>query len=386
MKKTPVCRALSAFALVAMLSALTPVLSAQSPGLVIGTLTAVTGDSVTVRTDAGNFRQIQVPAMASVLRVAPGQRDLSSADPISLKELATGDRILIKFATDGASSPERVVQIVAVKQSDVAQKQQRESEEWQKQGISGLVKSVDAGAGIVVLTSGAGVTAKSVTVHIRSATVLRRYAPGSTRFVDARPAPLDAIRVGDQMRARGEKNAAVDEISADEVVSGTFRSIAGIVSAIDVTGSKLIVKDLATKKQVTILFTPDAHLRRLPDMMARIIAGRLSGTAPSGGFGGFPAGGPPPGTFGGQGGPPPGGLPSEGPPFDIQQMLNHAPAIGLADLQKGEAVMVVSGEGEHEVKAITLLTGVEPLLQSPDAGRNLLSNWAVSSGSDLSTQ
>ena len=389
MKKNLFCRGSCWFALAPTLSVFAfvgMVVSALPPGRLIGTVTSIDPDSLTVRTDAGDSRQIQVSATTSVLRVSPGQKDLSAAEPISLRELAIGDRILVKFANDGTGSLESVVQIVAIKQSDVARKQQEESEEWQKNGVSGLVKSVDPTAGIVVLTSGAGVMAKSVKVHILSRTVLKRYAPASTRFDQARPAPLDAIRVGDQMRARGEKNAEGTEVNAEEVVSGSFRSVAGTISALDVAGAKVAVKDLATKKPVTILFTPEAQLHRLPEMMARIIAARLTGNSLSGGFGGFAGGSSPSGGFGGQGGPPPGAMPGAGPPGDIQQMLNHAPVIQLANLRKGEAVMVVASQGEHEVKAIILLAGVEALLQSPDASRNLLSNWSISSGSDASTQ
>ena len=58
-------------------------------------------------------------------------------------------------------------------------------------------------------------------------------------------------------------------------------------------------------------------------------------------------------------------------------MLSRAPAIQLADLKKGEAVMLVSTQGTAEVTAITLLAGVEPLLEAPAASRDLLANWSV---------
>jgi len=64
----------------------------------------------------------------------------------------------------------------------------------------------------------------------------------------------------------------------------------------------------------------------------------------------------------------------------MSQVLDRAPAVKLADLQKGEAVMLVSTEGTNEVTAIKLLAGVEPLLESPDASRNLLANWSMGSG------
>ena len=62
-------------------------------------------------------------------------------------------------------------------------------------------------------------------------------------------------------------------------------------------------------------------------------------------------------------------------------MISRAPAIHLTDLQKGDAIMLVSTQGTSDVKAITLLSGVEPLLQSSAATQNLLlCGWSMSSG------
>jgi hypothetical protein len=166
------------------------------------------------------------------------------------------------------------------------------------------------------------------------------------------------VKAGDQFRARGQKNADGTEIDATEAVSGSFRNISGTVSSVDAANSTVTIKDLATKKNVTVKVTPDAEMRRLPDMMARMIAARLKGTMPTG------AGTP---TMAAR---------QQGSP----QVLQRAPAIKLADLKKGEAVMLVSTEGANEVTAIKLLAGVEPLLESPEASRNLLANWSMGGG------
>ncbi len=60
-------------------------------------------------------------------------------------------------------------------------------------------------------------------------------------------------------------------------------------------------------------------------------------------------------------------------------MLSRAPAIQLADLKKGDAIMLVSTDGTTDVTAITLLAGVEPLLEAP-AASSLLSNWSMGGG------
>ena len=366
---------------------------AQAAGRYLGTVTAISGNTLTVKTDAGEVHQVAVPDTASLKQVEPGQKDLSQAKTIQFSDLANGDRVLVRIDPNATGATPQAAQIIAIKQADVAAKQQQEREDWQRRGAGGLVKSVDAGAGVILLTTGAGPTAKTVTVHTTKATVLKRYSPGSVRFDDAQPAPLDAIHAGDQLRARGEKNADGTEMTADEVVSGSFRNISGTVTSIDAANSTLVVKDLITKKQVSVHVSADAQMRRLPEGMAQLLAARLKGGAAPGGQGGgsgqvrqassasggqggqasYGGGGRARGQWaGGQGG-----------SSDPQQALNRAPSIKIADLKKGEAVMVVSTQGADEVSAITLLAGVEPLLQAPES-QNLLANWSMggSGGAD----
>jgi hypothetical protein len=42
--------------------------------------------------------------------------------------------------------------------------------------------------------------------------------------------------------------------------------------------------------------------------------------------------------------------------------------------------MLVATDGTSEVSAITLLAGVEPLLEAPAASQNLLANWSMNGG------
>jgi hypothetical protein len=359
----------------------------------VGTISAISGDTLTIKSDAGDSRQIQIPAAAVLKRVAPGQKDLSTAETIQLTDLAAGDRVLVKLDPNANGSTPQALQIIAIKQTDLAQKQQQDLSDWQRNGVGGLVKSVDAASGVVMLTTGAGPTAKTVTVRIGKNTSLKRYTSSSIRFSDAQPASLDAVHPGDQFRAKGQKNADGTEIDATEVVSGSFRNISGTVSSIDSGTSTVTVKDLGTKKNVTIHITHDAEMRKLPDMMARMIAARLKGTGaapqaggPSGGTVAARHEGAPPrtGNENGQGAPGAGGPGGQWagrrPGGDMEQVLGRAPAIQLSDLQKGEAVMLVTTDGTNDVTAIKLLAGVEPLLESPDASRNLLANWSMGGG------
>lgn len=351
---------------IALLSAAT-VLVAQAPTRFVGTITAISGNTLTVKTDADGAHQVNVPATAVLKRIAPGQKDLSAAETIPFSDLAIGDRALVKLDPGAPAGTEVALQIIAVKQADLALKQQKDREDWQQHGVGGLVKSVDTSSGVILLTSGAGATAKIITVNTTRATIFKRYAPDSVRFDAALPAPITSISAGDQLRARGTKNADGTEIAAEEVVSGSFRNVSGMIQSLDATSSTLVVKDLATKKLVTIHITTDAQMRRLPEMMAKMLAARLKGST-GGGAAPSQHSGTGSETGSGRGG------------GDPQQMLNHAPAIQLADLKKGDAVMVVSTAGTTEVTAITLLAGVEPLLEAPAASQDLLSNWSMNTG------
>jgi hypothetical protein len=346
-----------------------PMARAQAPASrFLGTITAINGDTLTVKPAQGDARQVEVPSTTELKRVEPGQTNLSSAVAMTFSELAVGDRVLVNLDPNATGPAPQAVRVVAIKQQDVAKKQQEETDAWQH-GVGGLVKSVDASGGTIVLTSGAGPTLKTITVHVAASTMLKRYASGSVRFEEATAAPIAAIQAGDQLRARGQKNADGTDITADEVVSGGFRNISGTVTSVDVANTNLVVRDLATKKQVTIHIAAESQMRRIPDRMAQMLAARLKGMAAGGNGGGRAqsAGGAANGDAGAQRG---GG--------DPQQFLNRAPAIQLADLQKGEAVMVVSTQGASDVTAITLLAGVEPLLEAP-ASQDLLANWSMGS-------
>ena len=233
-----------------------------------------------MKTDAGDQRQFDVPAEAVIKRIAPGEKDLSKAETMAFTDLAVGDRVLVKMDAGATAPTPQAAQIIAVKAADLAQKQQKDRDAWQHNGVAGLVKSVDPATGAITLTTGAGATAKTVTVHTGKSTVLKRYAPGSVRYDQAQPAPMDAIHPGDQLRARGQKNADGSEINAEEVVSGSFRNIAGTITSLDAANSTFVVKDLATRKQVTVHIAPDAQMRRLPERMAQMLATRLKGGTP----------------------------------------------------------------------------------------------------------
>ncbi len=363
------------WATVAILTLASIQLAAQAPARFIGTITATGDNQLTVKTDAGQTYNVTAAANIDIKRIAPGERDLSKAEAIPFSDLAVGDRALVKLDPNAPAGTMQAEQIIAIKKSDVAERQEQEREAWQRHGVGGLVKSVDSATGTIVVTTGAGPTLKTVTVHTNDKTVLKRYAEGSIRYADAKPAPLNAIQPGDQLRARGEKSPDGAEVAATEVVSGTFRNISGLVSSINREAGTFVVKDLLTKKDVTIQVPQTAQMRRLPDNMAKMIGAQLKSEEAD--HRATPT----------QGAPAMERMHGQGRPSELQAVLSKAPVIQLADLKKGEAVMLVSTQGTNEVTAITLLAGVEPLLQAPAESQNLLSNWSMgTSGTEAAAQ
>jgi hypothetical protein len=367
----------------------------------VGTIKSISGTTIVLTTDAGSELKISLPADVKYLRVPPGSKDLKEAVPIQLSDLQEGDRVLVrnKPSDDGASLVATTV--IAMKKADISAKQTHEREDWQRRGIGGLVKSTDPAAGVVTIGTTTAAGPKDVEVHVSSTAVLRRYAPNSVKFDDAKPSSLAEIRPGDQLRARGTKSEDGSSFTADEIVTGTFRNIAGTVDAVDAGAGTLTVKDLASNKAVQVKITSDSQVRKLPQPIAERIAMRLKGIAPDAAGaangaakpGAPPAAGAPPGggaqgsqggAGGGMGGPPRNGG------GDIQQMLSRLPASTLGDFQKGDAVMIVAttGQSDSAAVAITVLGGVEPLLQaSPQGQASILTPWTLNSGGgDAGTQ
>ena len=356
--------------------------AAQAPSAArpVGTIKSISGNNIILTTDAGSEVTIQVQDGARLLRVEPGQKDLKEAVTMQLQDLVPGDRILVRgqLAADGKTV--LATSVIAMKKADIAEKQAREREDWQRHGTAGLVSSVDAAANSIVISLPSVGEKKAVTIHLTKDTILRRYSPDSIKFDDAKPAPLDQIKPGDQLRARGTRSADGNELTAVEVVSGTFRNLSGRISAIDAAASSITLQDLATKKSVTVKITADSQVRKLPPPMAQRIAVRLKGSATEASAAGGPgnsAQGMRPGAAGGAGGQ---GRNGSGG-GDLQQAISRVPAATLADFQKGDAVMIVATEGGPNglPSVITLLGGVEPILEaSPNSSAaTILSPWSL---------
>jgi Domain of unknown function (DUF5666) len=352
---------------------------------ILGTIKSIEGSTVTVTNDAGTDSKVTVSDTTKLVRVPPGSKDLSQAVVIPLTEFHPGDRVLVSVRCAGDSSPCEASRIVAMKKSDITDKQAQEREAWRR-GIGGLVKSMDAGQGTITIGTVTAAGKKDITVEVAKSTIVRRYAPGSVKFDDAKASALAEIQPGDQLRARGVRSADGSSFTADEIVTGAFLNIAGTISAMDAGAGTISVTDLATKKAELVKVGQDTQLRKLPANMAQMIAMRLKGGAGgpqgSGAAGGGAAASAPGTASSGAAGIPGGGPGRTG--GDFQQLLSRLPATPLTDFQKGDAVMIVATGSlkDAQVTAITILGGVEALLQgtTQEQASSILSPWSLSSG------
>ncbi len=360
----------------------------------VGTIKTIQADSIVVAAESGGEVTAQLTGSTKILRVPPGEKDLKKATALEAQDLQAGDRVLVRgqASANGDAHTITALSVIVMKQADVAAKQQHDRDEWQKRGVGGLVTTVDAPTGTIAISSGGTGATKSIAIHISKDTVLRRYAPDSVKFDDAKPAPIGQIKAGDQLRALGTRNADGSEVSAEEVVSGAFRNIAGTIKSIDAASNTMTVQDAISKSPVVVKVSSDSQMKKLPAEMAQRIAMRLKGPAAGGGTGDQQGThGQVQGAGGGQSTPASGGgaragtdsgrgQGGNGPP-DFQRMLSRLPNSTLADLQKGDAVMIVSTEGTDSgaVTAITLLAGVDAILTAAPnrSAYSLLSPWSL---------
>ncbi len=321
----------------------------------------------------------------------PGETDTKKAAKIALSDIGEGDRLV---ASGQASADQKSMEartILIMSKSDVAEVQKKEQEDWQKRGTTGTVTAIDPAAKTLTIKVGS----REVTVQPSDKTGYHRYSLDSAKFADAKPSTFAEIKMGDQVRVLGDKTPDGATIKAEQIVAGTFRQLAATIESIDSATGEMKVKDLATKKPLTIKVDADSTMKKLEPQMANMLAMRYApgrggqgGPGAGAGDGAARGGGGMPRPEGARGGGPGGGGPGGGRfgggrGGDIGQMLDRLPAIHLADLKTGDAIMVSTTQGSDPTKvtAIMLLAGVEPLLTaSPSAMRDIMSGWNLGGG------
>jgi hypothetical protein len=360
---------------------------------VIGEITTVDSAAkhFTVKGDDGSNYTVTLEDGTSYLRLPLGEKDLKKAEKITLSDVSVGDRLLARGPLPEGSKTLPAKTVVIMTKGDLAKKQAQDRVDWQRRGIAGTVVSINPdGKEITINTHGRD--AKDIVIDTSTAG-FRRYAADSVRFADTKQSSFAELHPGDAVRALGNKSEDGLHYKAEELVSGSFQTIAATVNSADAAAGEVQVTDLQTKKIITVKTNQGSMLRRLPEAMATMLARR---TRPDGGTPG--AGGPADGAgrggaeaatggrgdSGGPGGPGGRGGFGGGAGGDLQQVLDRAPQLSLSELKKGDALIVSSsksGDGSA-ITAITLVAGVEPFLAAaPRTGGQVnLGSWNLDVG------
>jgi hypothetical protein len=385
----------------------------------IGAIKAISGTSITLTPDSGPEVTVAVQPTTRLLRIAPGEKNLKNATPLQLQDLQVGDRILVGGQASEDAKSIAAATIVVMARTDLEAQHQQELQDWQKRGMGGLVSSVDPAAGTVTISVSNLMGKKAIVIHISKDTVIRRYAPDSNKIEDAKSSSIQGIKVGDQLRARGDRSADGTELTAEEIVTGVFRNILGTINSVDASSGEITVQDLLSKKPVTVKVAGTSELHKLTLEAAQGFLRRLKGGsgiagmpgsgeagsgssgpaaspaaarsgptssaqgAPAAGSGGeaWRGGSGASGSGAGAGGPSGAGGGARGGGLDFQQILIHQPTIAVADLHKGDEVVILATEGTPNSTStvITLGAGIEPILQAaPSASQAMtLAPWSL---------
>jgi ribosomal protein S17 len=331
-----------------------------------GTVKSTSATGLTLTTTAGQDVTVAVPDAAKVLVVAPGSKDLKSATSGTLSDVTPGDKVLVTMTPGGDAA----ARVILMKAQAIAATHANEEEAWTKGG-GGIVKSVDPTAGAIVIASGL----KTVTVTVTPQTIVRRYSGESVRFADAKVSNIGEIQKGDQLRVRGTRSADGSAIAADELVTGSFRNFSGLIASVDASAGTVTLKDLVTKKAVTVAVGSSSDVRRIPAMLAQRVASRMAGAA-AGGKGAAADTHAAPAEDGAQR--------ERSAGMDLSQMLSRLPTETLAGLKAGDAVMIVATSPASDTEtpmAVTLLAGVDAILSASPKGQTMtLSPWSLGGG------
>ena len=248
----------------------TPGASPTTPGVVsvIGEVKAIdnTANQMVVRADNGVLFTVTLSDRTQYLRVAPGETSLAKATKITLADVGAGDRVLARGrgAADQKTVP--ALQVVVMSKADLAKKQEQERAEWRRRGVSGIVASLNPSTQEITVSSRTMMGApQAVIIPVTDKVMMRRYPPDTIpKYSEARPSKFEEVKVGDQLRALGDKTADGTHLTAEEVVFGTFKIAGGTVTAIDAATNQIKINDLQTKKPLTIILKPESVLRRYP--------------------------------------------------------------------------------------------------------------------------
>jgi len=321
--------------------------SAITPLSVMGVVSELNPDTrrVIITTAAGNQVTVTLSDRTAFMRIPPGEKTKDKFIKITPSDFGVGDSVFARgrLSEDRKAMP--ALEFYVMSKGDIAEKRERERDEWRKRGIAGTVSAVNADAKEITIDTRTAEGAKPIVITTKADTKFRRYAPDSVRFNDAKTSSIAELKSGDQLRALGTKNAAEgNRFAADEIVSGSFQTIGGAITEVNAEKREIKINDQQSKQAMTIAVSNDSLLRRLtPELLAALMPAK-------------------PGS---------GSTAAAKSSGDLQEMFDQLPALKIEELKPGESILISSTKGAEpaRVTAIAIVSGVGPLLQNNQGGR-----------------
>ena len=308
---------------------------------------------VIVTTAAGNQVTVTLSDGTIFMRMPPGEKTRDKFIKIAANDFGVGDSVFARgrMSEDRKSLPAREFYVMS--KGEIVQKRDREREQWRQRGIAGTISALNAQTKEISVDSRTAEGPKPIVISPNAETRFRRYAPDSVRFTDAKTGSFEELKVGDQLRALGSRNADGSRFTPEEIVSGSFQTIGGAIVEIKPDSNEIKITDLQTHQPVTIFVTKDTLLRRLTAELLSAITGAAPASGPS-----SPTAQTQPGNVTKGSG-------------DLQEMFDQLPAFTLQELKPDESILVSSTKGNDSarVTAIALVSGVGPLLQNSQNSR-----------------
>src|SRR5829696_2961353 len=246
---------------------------------------------LTIKTDAGSMVSVSLSDKTTYKKLAPGETSLTNATDVAFTDLAEGDRVMARGNVSADQKSVPAVMVVVMTKGDLAKKQEAERAEWRRRGILGVITALKPDTKEITISNRTMAGTQSVVIPVTDKTEMRRYAPDSIKFTDAKPSDFGELKVGDQLRALGDRTDDPLRFNPQKVVTGSFRTVGGVVTAIDPATGEIKINELEKKTPLTIVIKQDAVLRRFPAQMGGMGMGPRPGGA--GGPGGAASAGAP---------------------------------------------------------------------------------------------
>ena len=337
-------------------------LQTRGPESVVGEVIGIDKPAkiATVKLDQGDVLVVKAEGNTRCLRVPAGETTLEKASAIQFEEIGVGDRLLARGKISDDKKQMLAGRLIVLSKADVDRKRQHDLDEWRRRGLAGVIKELNPQTGDISIERH-GPEGPALVTLSTSKCQFRRYAPGSIKFADAGPSSFAELKVGDQLRVLGDRSSDGKALKAEEIVSGSFKTLGAVVDEVDPQKSEIKATALDQKTHLVISVGKDSGLHRIPPEMAGAIAQKLL----AGGPGGAAAPQRPPAAnstsdlAGGKATPPPSRA-------DLQQMIDGLPLLTIADIKAGDVVAVTctADRNDARIAAIKLVAGVDGVLNA----------------------